>query len=76
MKIGWGVPDIVRRGGKTNRKHGRTKRKPSSQRYTLSRRWLKNKARNIIKQMKKFPNYKIPANLNADVKSLVLKYSS
>ena len=35
--------------GKTNRKHGRNKRKPSNQRYTHEMRWERNKKRNIEK---------------------------
>jgi hypothetical protein len=31
--------------GKANRKHGRNKRSPSSQRYTNERRWEKNAKR-------------------------------
>ena len=37
-------------GGKGGRKIGRQKRKPASMRYTLERRWEKNKARRIAKQ--------------------------
>ena len=29
--------------GKSNRKHGRSKRKPADQRYKSEQRWLKNK---------------------------------
>ena len=29
--------------GKSNRKHGRSKRKPCDQRYKTEQRWLKNK---------------------------------
>lgn len=33
--------------GKSNRKHGRNKRKPTNQRYKSEMRWEKNKKRNI-----------------------------
>jgi len=56
-----------RKKGKKNQKHGRCFKSPSHQRYTNEARWVKNKARNIIKQMKKFPLYK-PFNLNESVK--------
>lgn len=38
--------------GKKNRKHGRLKRKPSHNRYTIEKRWEKNKAKRIAKQEK------------------------
>ena len=42
-----------RRGGKKNRKYGRSARKPSHFRYNLEERWKKNKARKAAKQAKK-----------------------
>lgn len=35
--------------GKSNRKHGGTKRSQSQQRYTAERRWERNKARRVAK---------------------------
>lgn len=62
----------ARRGGKKNRKFSRTIKSPSHQRYNNERRWVKNKARRVVKQLKKFPNYK-PYNLNAEVVAMVDK---
>ena len=33
-----------RKSGKKNRKYGRAGRKPSHNRYTIERRWVRNKA--------------------------------
>ena len=41
-----------RKGGKKNRKFGRAGRRPSHNRYTMEKRWEKNKARRIAKQQK------------------------
>ncbi len=60
------VPAPKKRQGKKSRKIGRCIKKPSKQRYTNEERWIKNKARRIVKQMKKFPLYKA-FNLNDDV---------
>ena len=42
----------TRKSGKKNRKFGRAGRRPSHNRYTMERRWEKNKARRIAKQQK------------------------
>ncbi len=39
--------------GSKGRKIGRQKRKPSHNRYTLEKRWEKNKAKKIAKQKRK-----------------------
>lgn len=39
--------------GKTNRKHGRGKRKPSNQRYTNEMRWQKNSKRRQDRHLKR-----------------------
>ncbi len=56
--------------GKKGQKFGRKGRRPSHHRYNASKRWIKNKARKVAKQIKKFPNYK-PYNLSGSVKVLV-----
>jgi hypothetical protein len=61
------LPKSTRRGGKKNRKFGRSKRGFCHAKYNLERRWIKNKAKRIAKQMKKFPNYK-PFNISSEVK--------
>lgn len=43
------MSDVQRKGGKKNRKHGRVKRRPSHNRYTIEMRWIKNKARKAAK---------------------------
>jgi hypothetical protein len=42
-----------RKGGKKNRKFGRSSRRPGKHRYNAERRWEKNKARRIAKQKRK-----------------------
>lgn len=64
------MSDLVRRGGKKNRKHGNKKKKPAQKRYTAERRWISNKARRIRKYMRQHPNWR-PNNLNKDVKALL-----
>jgi hypothetical protein len=59
-------------GKKGGRKYGRVKRKPCHQVYNAKRQWFHNKVRRIVKQMKKFPNWK-PYNLSPDVKTEVNK---
>jgi len=41
-----------RKGGKKNRKFNRANRRPSHIRYTMERRWEKNKARRIAKEQR------------------------
>lgn len=41
-----------RKGGKKNRKFGRANRRPAHIRYTMERRWEKNKARRQAKHKK------------------------
>jgi hypothetical protein len=41
--------ETVRKSGKKGRKIGRQKKKPSHIRYTMERRWEKNKARRAEK---------------------------
>jgi hypothetical protein len=60
------------KGGKKNRKFGRTTRSPSHQRYNAKRQWFWNKVRRIVKHLKKFPNYK-PYNISPDVREEVKK---
>ena len=57
---------------KKGKKQGRNKLKPDNQRYLAERRWVKNKAKRVTKQMRKFPNYK-PVNLSDEVSKLVKK---
>ena len=42
-----------RRGGRTNRKHGRAGRRPAHKRYNAEKRWEKNKARRIEKEKRR-----------------------
>lgn len=54
------------RGGKKNRKIGRTKRKPCHQRYNARHQGFWNKVRKVFKYWRKFPQWK-PYNLAPDV---------
>ena len=66
------MQEQTRRQGKTNRKHGRSKNKPTHKRYTAEKRWIKNKALAIYRQIKKHSNYK-PCNISDDVKFALAK---
>ena len=59
--------------GKKGRKHGRMKKKVSHMRYNSEKRYLKNKARRIVRKMKKFSNYHL-TNMSDDLASFVKKY--
>jgi len=59
--------------GKKSRKHGRMKRKPAYKRYLAENRRAKNKARRIVRYMKKFPNWK-PINLTPEIQALVYRF--
>ena len=58
------------KSGKKNRKHGRSKKKPSHKRYLVEKRWVKNKARKIRKYMKAHQNWK-PYNLSEEVQRIL-----
>lgn len=53
------------------KKIGRWNRKPSHKKYVAEKRWNKNKAKRIVRMMKKHSNYKIPINVSEEVKSWV-----
>ena len=56
-----------RRGGKKGRKYGRWQRKPHNLAYKSQNKQDKNKARRIMKMMRRFPNYRAPGwKLNRD----------
>lgn len=60
------------KSGKKGRKIGRTKRKPTHQKYNATRKQFWNKVRDVVKHLKKFPNWK-PYNLSPDVFAEVKK---
>lgn len=60
--------------GKKGRKIGRMKNKPAYKRYLSENRREKNKARRIVRYMKKFPKWK-PINLSEKVALFVRKFS-
>lgn len=62
----------ARKKGKKNRKWGRKGRRPSHKLYNAQQRWVRNKARRIAKQLRKFPNYK-PFNLSDEVQLYLTK---
>jgi hypothetical protein len=43
------MSETPRKSGKKNRKFGRSTRRPSHNRYTIERRWEKNKERRAVK---------------------------
>ncbi len=43
----------ARKGGKKGRKIGRQRKSPSHIRYTLSKRWIENKEKKRIRNLKK-----------------------
>jgi hypothetical protein len=43
------MSETPRKSGKKNRKFGRLKRRPSHTRYTMEKRWEKNKAKRAAK---------------------------
>jgi hypothetical protein len=53
------------------RKVGRWTRKPAHQRYTAGRRWIRNKARSILRMMHRHPNYHCPGDASAEVQAMV-----
>jgi len=59
--------------GKKSRKHGRCKESPAHKRYTAERRWLKHKATHVARYIRKHPNWKLPVDMNEEVKFLVQK---
>lgn len=60
------------KSGKKNRKIGRTKRKPTHQRYNAKNKRFWNKVRRVAKYWRKFPQWK-PYNLSSDVRAEVIK---
>ena len=61
--------------GKKGRKVGRMKKKPAYMRYLSEHRREKNKARHIVRYMKKFPNWE-PINLSEMVAAFVKRFSN
>lgn len=49
------MADAVRKGGKKNRKHGRSKRTPSYTTYNNGKLWIRNKIYGLLRQVRQFP---------------------
>ena len=49
-------------GGSGSKKYGRNLRKPTCKRYTHEMRWIKNKARKLVKHIKKHPKDLVALN--------------
>ncbi len=47
--------DATKKGGKKNRKYGRSKRTPSYTAYHNAQRWLLNKIYKLLRQVRQFP---------------------
>lgn len=60
------------KSGKKGRKYGRNLKGPAHMRYTNERRWVKNKAKKILRYKKSHPNWK-PYNISDEVRKLVIK---
>lgn len=56
---------------KSSRKVGRNKRSPAHQRYVFERRWLKHKVNRIVRQIRRHPNWKLPDDLDDEVRTRV-----
>lgn len=58
--------------GKKGRKFGREKdRHPAHKRYNAEKRWIFNKAMNVVRKMRKHKNYKMPSNLSDELRRAV-----
>lgn len=53
---------------KSSRKVGRNKRSPAHTRYIAERRWMKHKANHVARQIRKHPNYKLPMDLDDEIR--------
>ena len=65
------MADKLIRQGKKNRKIGRNRRKPAKVRYTNEKRWIRNKALRIAREMKDHPNWKPDKNTGDEVMAKV-----
>ena len=70
------MPKQQKRGSGGEKTYGRWRRKPGNLRYLSERRHITNKARRLIRYMKRFPNYPIPSNTNFEVKLAVERFFS
>jgi hypothetical protein len=55
------------------KKIGRSKKKPCHMRYVAERRWIRNKARRVVRQYKRHKNWNLPSNLDREVRDYCLK---
>jgi hypothetical protein len=53
---------------KTCEKAGRNADSPAHQRYLFERRWMKHTANHVARQIRKHPNYKLPADLDDEIR--------
>lgn len=64
--------EITRQSGSKGQKVGRKIKKPAQKRYTIERRWIKNKVRKILKYIRSHPNWK-PDNASEEVRNEIKK---
>jgi hypothetical protein len=57
---------------KTCDKAGRSSKSPAHKRYLLERRWIKHKINRLVRYCRKFPNWKLPADLDDEIRTAVL----
>ena len=53
---------------KTCDKAGRNAKSPAHMRYVFERRWIKHRANRVARQMRKHPNYKLPLDLDDEIR--------
>lgn len=56
---------------RSSRKVGRNKKSPAHMRSLAEHRWTKHKINRLVRYCRKFPNWKLPADLNDEVKTAV-----
>lgn len=53
---------------RSSRKVGRNGRSPAHMRYVFERRWNKHKINRLVRYCRKFPNWKLPDDLDPEIK--------
>lgn len=56
---------------KSSKKIGRNANSPAHKRYLIERRWIKHKVNRVVRYIKHHPNWKLPSDLNDEVRTRV-----
>ena len=56
---------------RSSRKVGRNKKSPAHMCYLAEHRWMKHKINRLVRYCRKFPKWKLPVDLNDEVKTAV-----